>query len=398
MRTQDMTQPEMVETPETEAFKTDQVLTISSSHFIHDIYTAFIAPLLPELIEKLSLTLTMAGSLNAILQLPSLLNPFIGYLADKISLRYFVIFAPATTATLVSALGFAPNYFTLALVMFLTGISVAAFHAPAPAMVSRVAGKQIGKGMSFFMAGGELARTLGPLIAVWAVSLWGLDGIYRLMFIGWGSSLLLFWRLREVSGRGKKTENWRGIIPHLPTLYLPLTIIVFFRMFLAVSLGTYLPTYMTLEGHSITEAGIFLSVLEVAGVGGALLSGTISDRLGRKRVLLFAFAASSLLTLLFLQVDGFWAIPLLLGVGFTALSTGPLFLALVQDQVPDNRAVGNGLYLAISFVIRSGASVLIGAGGDLWGLDTAFLMSALISLLAIPMLYFLPRSSESLAS
>jgi FSR family fosmidomycin resistance protein-like MFS transporter len=85
-------------------------------------------------------------------------------------------------------------------------------------------------------------------------------------------------------------------------------------------------------------------------------------------------------------------VPLLLGVGFTALSTGPLFLALVQDQVPDNRAVGNGLYLAIAFVIRSLASILVGAGGDLWGLDTAFLVSALISLLAIPMLYFLPHT------
>ena len=88
-------------------------------------------------------------------------------------------------------------------------------------------------------------------------------------------------------------------------------------------------------------------------------------------------------------------IPLLLGVGFTALSTGPLFLALVQDQVPNNRAVGNGLYLAISFVIRSLASVLVGVGGDLWGLDMAFLGSAIISLLAIPMLYFLPRSKPA---
>jgi FSR family fosmidomycin resistance protein-like MFS transporter len=309
-------------------------------------------------------------------------------------LRYFVIFAPAATATLISAMGFAPNYFVLAIIMLFTGVSVAAFHAPAPAMIGRISGSQVGKGMSFFMAGGELARTVGPLIAVWAVSLWGLEGIYRLMFIGWASSILLFWRLREVSGRRETSGSFSSLTPYLIPFFLPLTIIVLLRMFLAVSLSTYLPTYLTLTGFSLTTAGAFLALLEFAGVGGALFSGTISDRFGRKQVLFYAFVASSLLTLLFLQSSGVWLILLLLAVGFTALSTGPLFLALVQDQLPHNRAVGNGLYLAISFVIRSLASIIVGAVGDLSGLDTAFFWSAIISLLAIPMLYFLPASKK----
>ncbi|MCJ7703763.1 MAG: MFS transporter, partial [Anaerolineales bacterium] len=135
-------------------FQTERVITIFGAHFIHDTYTAFVAPLLPLIIEKLSLSLTMAGSLTAFLQLPAILNPFIGYLADKVSLRYFVIFAPAVTATLISSLGMAPNFVSLAVVLFITGISVAAFHAPAPAMVSRISGNRIGKGMSIFMAGG----------------------------------------------------------------------------------------------------------------------------------------------------------------------------------------------------------------------------------------------------
>ena len=61
--------------------------------------------------------------------------------------------------------------------MFAIGVSVAAFHAPAPAMIGRVSGVRIGLGMSIFMASGELARAAGPLIAVWAVATWGLEGL-----------------------------------------------------------------------------------------------------------------------------------------------------------------------------------------------------------------------------
>ncbi|HEX9090481.1 MAG TPA: hypothetical protein VF831_03280, partial [Anaerolineales bacterium] len=78
-------------------FQLDRVLTIISAHFIHDTYSAFLAPLLPNLIEKLSLTYTQAGFLSTITQLPSLINPLLGYLDDKINLRFLVILAPAIT-------------------------------------------------------------------------------------------------------------------------------------------------------------------------------------------------------------------------------------------------------------------------------------------------------------
>ena len=154
---------------ETGKFEDGQVLTIVGGHFVHDTYTAFVPTLLPLIIEKLSLTLTQAGTLAAIQQLPAVFNPFIGYLADRVSLRYFVILAPAITATTISSMGFAQDFYGLMVLLFITGISVAAFHAPAPAMVARISGARVGKGMSWFMAGGELGRTVGPLVAVWCM-------------------------------------------------------------------------------------------------------------------------------------------------------------------------------------------------------------------------------------
>ena len=59
-------------------FETGKILALSIGHFIHDVYSSFLAPLLPLLIEKLSMSLTQAGFLSTVMQIPALLNPYIG--------------------------------------------------------------------------------------------------------------------------------------------------------------------------------------------------------------------------------------------------------------------------------------------------------------------------------
>jgi len=368
------------------------VLPISVGHLINDLYTACIAPLLPVIIEKLSLSLTAVGSLTAIMQLPSMLNPFIGYLADKASLRYFVILTPAITATLISSMGFASNYFGLAIILFTTGISIACFHAPAPAMISRVSGRQIGLGMSLFMAGGELARTIGPLLAVWAVSTWTLEGIYRLVVLGWVASIVLYFRLRDIPARIGKPGSLQGLYPVLRTLFLPLFFVILLQSFLRECLSTFLPTYMYLGGGSLWESGRALFYYELAGVAGALVGGTLSDRWGRRLILLLVAILAPIFMFIFLQIEGWMIVPILLALGFTSLSTLPVIMAMVQDHVPSHRAMGNGLYMFMTFALRPIALLGIGYLGDRIGLEQVFYWSAWVSLLSIPAIIALPMN------
>lgn len=377
-----------------EEFQTRQVSPIVGAHFIHDIYTATIAPLLPVIIDKLSLTYTQAGSLSVFLQLPALLNPFIGYMADRISLRYFVIFAPAVTATLVSSISFIDTFVGMILVLIATGVSVAAFHAPAPAMIARLSGERVGLGMSLFMAAGEFSRTIGPLIAVWAVTTWTLDGFYRIVVLGWGMTIVLYLSLKNVAVRAHSSGSLTELRPYIKSLYLPLGIILFFRNFSMVSLTVYLPTFLEAEGASLWLAGASLSILELAGVAGALLSGTISDRIGRKKILVIATIGSTVFLILFLYVSGMFQIPILLLLGFASLSTMPVMLAIVQDELPNHRALGNGLFIFLSFGVRSISILTIGYFGDQFGLQSAFFWSAIISLASIPAIYFLPGKNK----
>lgn len=375
-------------------FQTGEVVTVATGHLVHDGFSAFIPPLLPLLQERLGTSYSATGGLSVFIQIPSLLNPLIGYAADRVSLRYFIIGAPAMTATLCSALGLFDSYWLLALVLFTAGISVAAFHAPAPAMIGRIAGRNTGLGMSIFMASGELGRALGPILVASAIGWWGLEGIWRLAFIGWACSFFLFWRLRNISARpAARTVSFTQALPALRRVFPAVTWILLTKAFLAVVVTTYLPTFMS----DVREANIFiaaaaLSILEGAGVIGALASGTISDWVGRRRVLLVLFVLAPLFLFLFLNSSDAAQIPLLIALGLTAIPTTPVVLALVQDHFPDSRALANGILLAANFLTRASAVWIVGWMADTVGLETAYFWSGWIAFLAVPGLYFLPSS------
>jgi FSR family fosmidomycin resistance protein-like MFS transporter len=382
---------------EAEQFQTSHVATIAAAHAVHDTYTAFLSPLLPVFIENLSMSKTEAGLLTVFNQGPSLLQPLIGHLADRVSLRYLVILTPAVTATVMSFLGVAPSYAVLAVLLMVVGLSSATLHSVAPVIAGRLSGKSLGRGMGFWMVGGELGRTLGPLVIVTAIQFLGLEGTPWLMIGGWLASALLFFRLRDVEGRPPNAGQglpWRQALGVMGPLLVPLGGIIFVRSFMSAALTTYLPIFLTEEGADLWFAGVSLSVLEVAGVVGALAGGSLSDRLGRRTILLISLAVTPFLMLAFVALDGWIQFPLLLAMGLTALSITPVIMALVQESFPENRALANGVYMALSFGIRSGVVVVVGAMADLWGMRLAFTASAIIPLLGLPFLLLLPPRSR----
>jgi len=379
--------------PAAESFQTGRVLTVAGGHLIHDTFTSFLPPLLPLIIQKLGLSLTLAGSLAAFQQFPGLINPLLGLLADRGSLRWLAILAPTLTAAAMSLIGVAPTYTMLVILLLVTGISSAFWHVPMPVLVARVSGRQVGQGMSFFMLGGELARSVGPVIAVGAVSLWGLEGMWRLMPVGLAASAILYWRLRDVNiGPARRTngswaESWREI----RRVMLPAAGILMARGFMVAALTTFLPTFLASEGADLWLAGGALSMLELAGAAGVLTSGTVSDRLGRRNVLGFALLIAPVLMLVFLALHGWAALPLLLALGFTTLSTNPVLMALVQEYSRDHPATANGIFMALSFAGQSLIIFVVGAVADRWGLRATFQACALVGFAGLPFVLLLPK-------
>jgi FSR family fosmidomycin resistance protein-like MFS transporter len=379
-------------------FQTGRLTTIAGGHAVHDTFTAFLPPLLPRFVEKLSLTNTAAGLLSAFLQIPSLLQPVIGHLADRTTMRWLVVLGPAVTATAMSLLGWAPSYAVLALLLFVAGVSVAAFHATAPVAVGYLAGNRLGRGMGFFMVGGELGRTLGPIVVVSALAVMSLKSMAFLALAGIVTSLVLHVLLKDVALRSRGDGEqipWRTAIRAMRGLMLLLAGLIAVRSLMMMSITIFLPLFLTEEGSSVWLAGAALSIVEAAGIAGALTGGWVSDHIGRKAVLVFGHVAAPTALLLFLATDGWIRIALLPVIGFTLLAIPPVMMALVQESFPETRALANGVFLSLSFAIRSVAAVSFGAVGDAFGLSTAMLIAAFATFGGLPIIWILFRRSAA---
>ncbi len=370
-------------------FQTANVLLITFSHLLNDTYAAFVAPLLPLLINKMGLSYFLAGVLAAGIRIPALLNPLIGIIADRVRLRYFIILAPAVTSVMLGLLGVAPSYPALIFLTLAAGVSSTSYHVTAPVMMRHLAGDRVGKGMSFFMLGGDIAATVGPLVILSAVSLWGLEGTYRLIPFGWIASLFMYFRFKGIRIQHQfrshtKPVSVKQTSKTLLPLFLCLTGTYVAVAAIESSLISFLPLYLSAKGANFWTAGASLSLLQMGGIAGNLTAGSLSDRFGRKNVLSGIVVVLPILMWLFILSRGILLIPLLVVLGMFLFGLRPVMLAIVHDTNSDNPAYVNGIYFMINFVGNSLMILVMGMLSDRIGLENTYRIAATLSVGAVP--------------
>lgn len=384
---------------EEERFDAPAVITISTAHLVHDTYPAFLGPLLPLVITKLSIPLAAAGALATVYRSSSLIQPFLGLWADRADTRYFVVLGPAVTALAMSLLGVAPDYFTMALLLAVAGLSSAAFHPSAAASVTRSSGRTWGRGSSFYMFGGEMGRSLGPAIIVTAIAWVGLQYSVFLAIPGFLASLLLLAQLRNRTSYHVRGATVRGIWQATKAqrrALLLLSGLILFRSTAVQSIATFYPTYLTTErGASLLFAGYALALYEAAGAAGALFGGTLSDRLGRRTMMLASqVVAGPLLYLSLAMPVGPESVAIMAVAGAMAFSASPVQLTLAQELLPGGRSTASGIVFFLGFEGTLVATLVVGVVADWIGLGPALNLAVLASMLSIPFTLALPETTR----
>jgi FSR family fosmidomycin resistance protein-like MFS transporter len=379
------------------AFRAGGVLTVAAGHAAHDTYVGFLPVLLPRFVERFALSNTGAGALSAFIQMPSILQPVFGHLADRLALRWVVILSPAVTATLMSLAGWAPSYSILALLLLAVGVSGAAFHAVGSTVAGRLSARHLGRGLSLWMVGGETGSSLGPLVAAAALTVLTMKQLGVLMLLGWAASFLLYMQLRRApldAVSGESRPHWRHAVGRMRRLMLLMGALVVLRAMAVSAPWVFAPLLLKEEGSSAFTAGAAATLFQGAGVLGTLVAGWLSDRVGRRAVLLFAVLAGPPSVLLFVGLHGWVRFVFLAVAGANLVSLHPIYMALVQGAFPESRGLANAIYLSMVFVVSSVAAVVVGALGDAVGLRWAFVVSALVTFLSIPLIVLLPGEGE----
>jgi MFS family permease len=105
-------------------------------------------------------------------------------------------------------------------------------------------------------------------------------------------------------------------------------------------------------GVGMTQAGILLGIMSLFGLFGNMAGGALTDRLGRKRLILFGLVFSALSTLAFGLISDFlWLYPLVIVVGLIGHVSGPAHDAMIADILPEEkRQEGFGILRVVANV------------------------------------------------
>jgi MFS transporter, FSR family, fosmidomycin resistance protein len=134
------------------------------------------------------------------------------------------------------------------------------------------------------------------------------------------------------------------------------------------------PLYLKLQLHlSNGYVTILYALLLLGSVAGPLIGGPLSDRIGRRALLLIAYPLSALTTLAVLIVTarGPWLALALAAMGLVVYVESPILQAFLADEAPmTQRDAIFSLYFAVAFGV--GALWAAGVGAAIGGLGFGF--------------------------
>jgi MFS family permease len=146
-------------------------------------------------------------------------------------------------------------------------------------------------------------------------------------------------------------------------------------------LNIFLIVYMDEDlGFSEFQIGYHMSLLTLLGVGSAPLLGWMSDKIGRRPVIVFGLSAISALVFCLLPFGDGLALTIILAcLGIFLYSINPVMLATSIDAVP------KGTESSVTAIMFTGpaifgaiAPVLAGRLRELYGMDAVFIFTATI--------------------
>lgn len=380
------------------------VLALSLVSLLNDTSSEIIYPLLPAF-----LTLSLGASPFAIgliegfaESVASLLKLGSGYASDRLGSRKMPVLLGYGLAALTRPfLAFVTSWPQVLAVRMFDRAGKGIRGAPRDAMIAAGINKnERGLAFGFNRAADHLGAVLGPIIAfilIWTFatdrqnpSVREYEHVFIFASVPVVLGLLVVIFLVREPRRKKLSKEERPVALSLSGFdsNFKRFLIVIALFTLSNSSDAFLLLRAGQAGISPVVLPLLWMVLHVSKVASSLIGGDLSDRVGRKALIVAGWSIYALVYTGFAFVTEQWQAWMLFIIYGTyfGLSEG-VEKAFVADMVPeDRRGTAFGLYNLAFGITVFPASLLFGLAWDKFGASAAFLGSAVVSLAAIGLL------------
>ena len=251
-----------------------------------------------------------------------------------------------------------------------------------------------GRAFSIHFSGGNVGSVITPIIAGVLITHFGWHmSLYALMLPGLAFGLIAAFFVRDdrksirvaAADRGAATDAKH---PAQRLDYLaPLRDSGIRLVILACSVAAggrglgivmvYVPLYLSRGLHySMMTTSALFTIMMVGSVIGPMLAGRLSDRFGRKPLIVMSLMGASVATIALILADGTTpgVIGALILLGFTVYNESPLMQTFLADHTRhENRDAAFAVFYVLTYAAGAAWSVILGLLVNRFGFQAAFL-------------------------
>ena len=388
--------------------------SLSFGHGVSHLYDQGFPVFMPAIQAAMGLTNFQVAFLLGIRQGSSgAVNLVGGAIVDQMKASW----GPILTGCMIwAALGFvvvaaSPNLGVLVIAVAIVSIPGSLWHLPATAALSRRFPDRRGLAISIHGFGSNIGNVLGPLVAgglltfmLWRhiLLIYAIPAAVMAVFVWWSLKDL---GIEDGDQRGDEKPQRRvlaaygeGLAMFKSPVVATLVLAAAIRGVANNALFQWTPFYLkNATGGGLDmgyfTAGVYLSLLTGMGIISAPILGYLSDRYGRKQVLVPGLIIAAVLTMFVVSAgDGIMLAVVLGGIGLFSFALQQIILASVLDIVErGTEATASGLIFGINGVLGFGSPFLAAfIIEDLGGYGSIYYYVGILTFVAAVFIAFIP--------
>lgn len=363
------------------------LIWLGGGHFINDIYTGVLNPIMPFIAAKIGISMAVATIILTISHIfSSLLQPLFGFLADNNVKRSFIFWGLILSSIFIPLSALAHNPFILVLFIIIGSIGSSLFHPQALGFASKFAKySDAGKAMAVFVAMGTLGYSCGPIVSSAITQFLGMPKMPLMTVVGCAWVLLMFCFVPKLSNIEQIKDKidfktaFKRILSNRKLNILNL--IAMMKTMISSACFILLPFLWKNMGYRPFYIGMALFAFIFAGGIGSLVSSNIEKKIGSANVFYISMISTLPLMILFVlscRPHPTLSLIIFIIMGFVTMMATPVTMLMAQNVLPEYRSIISGFINGFSWGVVAIAMSMLGFVAENFGITNVLLFVAVI--------------------